>query len=37
MTKAENRFSVEFARPTPSVLARQAEMLAHMQNKELDE
>jgi dCTP diphosphatase len=38
MTKAENRFSVEFGQAdTERYLARQAEILAHMQNKKLDE
>ena len=38
MTKAENRFSVEFGQAdTERYLAHQAEILAHMQNKKLDE
>ncbi|MBN1136234.1 MAG: hypothetical protein JXM73_06600 [Anaerolineae bacterium] len=38
MVKAENRFSVEFGRAdTERYLARQAEILTHIQNKEQNE
>jgi hypothetical protein len=38
MVKAENRFSVEFGQAdTERYLARQADMLAHIQNKKQDE